>query len=123
MSWLDGVNYWGEHYTKAGPCAETTTDTGNHYATFSDIRFGDIGTTLPSVPPPAPTPSPGQCHQLDGGFDGAACGYNCDDNCNCGHCNSKPGCLSEDTCMGNCNSGNNAKWCPADSPTPSPPPA
>lgn len=149
MSWLDGVNYWGEHYTKAGPCTETTTDAGNHYATFSDIRFGDIGTTLaplPPTPPPAPTPpaptppaptppapspSPGgQCHQLDGSFDGAACGYNCDDDCNCGHCNSMPGCMSEDQCMGNCNSGNNAKWCPggvtptppAPTPAPTPPP-
>jgi len=64
-----------------------------------------------------------QCHQSDGGFDGVACGYNCDDDCNCGHCNSSPGCLSEDTCMGNCNSGNNAKWCPGTSPTPAPTPA
>lgn len=68
------------------------------------------------VPSPEPTPAPaGQCHQNDGGFDGPACGYNCDENCNCGHCNSKPGCLSEDTCLTNCNGGNNAKWCPGES--------
>jgi hypothetical protein len=46
MSWLDGINNWG-HYTKAGPCHETTSDAGSHQATFSDIRFGAIGTTLP----------------------------------------------------------------------------
>merc|ERR1719506_3663371 len=56
----------------------------------------------------------------DGSFEGTGCGYNCDDDCNCGHCNTAPGCLSEDTCMGNCNSGNNAKWCPG---APTPPPA
>merc|ERR1712048_1292929 len=49
MSWLDGVNNWG-HYTKAGPCHESTSDAGDHQATFSDIRFGPIGTTLPSYP-------------------------------------------------------------------------
>jgi hypothetical protein len=46
MSWLDGVNNWGK-YTKAGPCHEDTTDAGGpHRATFSDIRVGEIGTTL-----------------------------------------------------------------------------
>lgn len=45
MSWLDGVNVWGST-TKAGPCSVSTTDaSGPHYATFSNIRFGDIGTT------------------------------------------------------------------------------
>lgn len=58
----------------------------------------------------------------DGSFVGAGCGYNCDDDCNCGHCNTAPGCLSEDQCLGNCNSGGNAKWCPSSTP-PSPPPA
>jgi len=60
MSWMDGVNNWG-HYTKAGPCFESTSDAGNHQATFSDIRFGAIGTTLdvyPPAPTPVPTPSP-----------------------------------------------------------------
>merc|ERR1712151_1051125 len=56
MSWLDGINDWG-HLTKAGPGHETTSDSGDHQATFSDIRFGAIGTTLPSYPP-APTPAP-----------------------------------------------------------------
>merc|ERR1719419_194823 len=67
MSWLDGVNNWGK-IIKAGPCDETTSDAGGPYfATFSDIRFGPIGTTVPDAPP-APTPSPptpppktGQC--------------------------------------------------------------
>jgi hypothetical protein len=45
MSWLDGVNNWG-HLTKAGPCHETTSDAGEHHATFSNIRFGAIGTTV-----------------------------------------------------------------------------
>jgi hypothetical protein len=62
MSWLDGVNNWGK-YIEAGPCHDSTTDTaGPYHATFSDIRIGDIGTTLkpavptPPTPPPAPTP-------------------------------------------------------------------
>merc|ERR1712139_691564 len=67
MSWLDGTNNWSG-VKKAGPCSQTTTDTGSHHATFSDIRIGDIGTTgayppaPPSPTPPAPTPpspSPG----------------------------------------------------------------
>eukprot|EP01084_Bolivina_argentea_P011244 21012_1 len=45
MSWLDGENYWGGHITKAGPCDTTTNDAGVHYAIFSNIRIGDIGTT------------------------------------------------------------------------------
>jgi len=45
MSWLDGENFWGGHTTKAGPCDATTSNSGTHYATFSNIRFGDIGTT------------------------------------------------------------------------------
>ena len=63
MSWLDGMNNWGK-YIKAGPCDKTTSDAGGpYYATFSDIRIGDIGTTTlgpsPSPgPPPAPKPSP-----------------------------------------------------------------
>jgi len=56
MSWLDGLNNWG-HYTKAGPCDTTTSDAGTHFATFSNIKFGDIGTTLPSTPP-SPTVAP-----------------------------------------------------------------
>lgn len=45
MSWLDGVNNWGK-YIKAGPCDQTTSDEGGPYmATFSDIKFGEIGTT------------------------------------------------------------------------------
>ena len=57
MSWLDGVNQWG-HYTKAGPCDTSTTDSGLHHATFSNIRIGDIGTTMAFSPPAPPTPSP-----------------------------------------------------------------
>jgi cellulose 1,4-beta-cellobiosidase len=41
MSWMDGNNSWG----KVGPCTETTSDDGDHQATFSNIRFGPIGTT------------------------------------------------------------------------------
>jgi hypothetical protein len=55
MSWLDGVNMWG-HYTKAGPCDTSTADSGLHHATFSNIRIGDIGTTMPFSPPGPPTP-------------------------------------------------------------------
>ncbi len=73
MSWLDGTNDWGK-YIRAGPCNETTSDDargGPYRATFSDIRVGDIGTTLLAAPPalsqppaaanPAPTPSGGKC--------------------------------------------------------------
>jgi hypothetical protein len=57
MSWLDGINNWG-HYTKAGPCHETTSDAGDHQATFSNIRFGAIGTTTGPTPSPSPVPTP-----------------------------------------------------------------
>lgn len=51
MSWLDGLNDWTK-IIKAGPCDTDTTDAGGPYqATFSNIRFGDIGSTLPSGPP------------------------------------------------------------------------
>merc|ERR1712083_156138 len=50
-------------------------------------------------------PIPKVCHQRDGSFNGAACGYNCDENCNCGHCNNNVGCMSSDACLGVCNSG------------------
>lgn len=100
MSWLDGVNNWG-HYTKAGPCHETTSDAGSHQATFSDIRFGKIGTTLTSYPPaPTPTPSPtppapasGQC-----------CYDGCGSNCQAGWCGE-----SETNCESNCG----GQWCPS----------
>ena len=64
MSWLDGTNNWGK-YIKAGPCDVSTTDTaGPNYATFSDIRIGDIGTTSnppsPPAPPTPPTPARAQ---------------------------------------------------------------
>jgi hypothetical protein len=51
-----------------------------------------------------------------------ACGYSCDANCNCGRCNTKPGCDSQTQCLGPCNSGGNAKWCGGGS-TPTPAPA
>ena len=62
MSWLDGVNFWTKT-VKAGPCHLSTSDAGGpHHATFSDIRFGDIGTTMlpgpPAPPSPSPTPTP-----------------------------------------------------------------
>lgn len=79
MSWLDGVNNWGK-YIKAGPCdTDTSNAAGPYQAVFSDIRIGDIGTTLgpgplpppapgppspptpPSPPPPSPSPPAGKC--------------------------------------------------------------
>jgi hypothetical protein len=57
MSWLDGQNNWGK-IIKAGPCDATTSDSGGpFYATFSNIRFGSIGSTKPFTPiPPGPSP-------------------------------------------------------------------
>lgn len=51
----------------------------------------------------------------------SGCGYSCDSSCNCGRCNTKPGCMTSTTCLTNCNGGGNAKWCGA-SPGPSPGP-
>jgi len=51
-----------------------------------------------------------------------ACGYNCDANCNCGRCNTKPGCMNNASCLGPCNGGGNAKWCGGSGPVPPPPP-
>jgi len=65
------------------------------------------------ISPTPPTPVTPVCH---------GCGYNCNDNCVCGHCNTKPGCMSKDTCLGPCDSGGNAKWCGGGAPTPAPPP-
>merc|ERR1712048_849506 len=105
MSWLDGINDWG-HLTKAGPCHETTSDTGDHQATFSDIRFGAIGTTLPVYPPaPAPAPTPGPAPTPSGlccydGRGGSAC-KSIEDDAFCAG--------SQGNCEGNCG----GEWCPA----------
>ena len=71
------------------------------------------GGPTPPPPPAPPGPHPaGNCQ---------ACGYNCDADCNCGHCNTKPGCSSETQCLGPCDSGHNAKWCGAAPAPPGPP--
>jgi hypothetical protein len=100
MSWLDGTNNWGK-MIKAGPCAASTTDSGAHHATFSDIRVGPIGTTVPNAPtpppapptPPSPPPPARQC--CYGG-----CGSG---NCHVGWCGQ-----SQKQCEVNCG----GKWCP-----------
>lgn len=57
MSWLDGVNDFSGKVVDAGPCdADTSDDGGPYYATFANIRLGDIGTTLIPGAPTAPTP-------------------------------------------------------------------
>ena len=66
----------------------------------------------PAPGPPAPPPNNGTCQ---------ACGYECDASCNCGRCNTKPGCDSESHCLGTCNAGHNAKWCGIAPPPPTPP--
>ena len=44
------LNDWTK-IIKAGPCDADTTDAGGPYeATFSNIKFGDIGTTVGPVP-------------------------------------------------------------------------
>eukprot|EP00756_Hemistasia_phaeocysticola_P011231 Hpha_TRINITY_DN15099_c0_g1::TRINITY_DN15099_c0_g1_i2::g.125982::m.125982/K01225/CBH1; cellulose 1,4-beta-cellobiosidase len=100
MSWLDGTNNWGK-IIKAGPCSATTTDAGSHHATFSNIRVGEIGSTVPNAPP-APTPpspatpsppAPGQC---------------CYGGCASGNCAAPGFCTqSKANCEGNCNGA----WC------------
>jgi len=96
MSWLDGVNNWGK-FIKAGPCDTTTSDDGVHFATFSDIRFGPIGTTVPDAPP-SPTPSPPTPPPKTG-----QCCYNGCSSCQGGWCGQ-----SKQNCENNCN----GKWCP-----------
>jgi len=111
MSWLDGVNNWGK-YIKAGPCDATTSDAGGpHQATFSNIRIGEIGSTISPPPAPAPGPAPptppgppsppspsaGQC--CYGG--GASCASM--HNCQGGWCGQ-----SQSNCEGHCS----GKWCP-----------
>lgn len=131
MLWLDSVYPEGATGPGAerGPCA---TDSGapadvekefaDSYVSYMNIKFGEIGSTG-GQPTPTPTPAPsGGCN--DGTVIGEqACGYNCDENCNCGRCNTKPGCGTEEQCLGNCNAGGNAKWCPTGvTPTPTPAP-
>lgn len=123
MSWLDGENHWASGITKAGPCHESTSDAGGpYYAKFSNIRVGDIGTTLgpspPTDPPTPPTPpspgppspgppsppSPGPSPPSPGG--GKCCyGASCT-SCQGGWCGQ-----SESHCVGNCH----GHWCPSDS--------
>lgn len=99
MSWLDGLNDWGK-LIKAGPCDSDTSDSGTHHASFSDIRVGDIGTTVPGLPPrpspptPPPKPKGGQC---------------CYNGCNSGNCQGGWCGQSEANCTGNCN----GQWCPS----------
>lgn len=104
MSWLDGLNNWGK-YIKAGPCDTTTSDAGGPYeASFSDIRFGDIGSTVPNAPP-APPPPPGPPPAPSG-----KCCYN---GCNGGNCATTGFCAgSKSQCEGNCN----GSWCPSNTP-------
>jgi len=100
MSWLDGTNNWGKAI-KAGPCDVTTSDAvGPYQATFSDIRIGGIGTTVPNVParptpppaPPSPAPAAGQC-----------CYNGCGGSCKGGWCGAS---------KGNCEVNCSGKWCP-----------
>ena len=73
-----------------GPC------NGNHNAKWCGAE--------PAPPPPGPPgpPPAGTCQ---------GCGYECDEHCNCGRCNMKAGCQSQNSCLGACDSGHNAKWC------------
>lgn len=134
MLWLDSVYPPGATGPGAerGPCdpssgipSDCRSKYPNAYVRYGNLKVGTLGSTTkfpPAPPPPGPIPGyPGTCHARDGSFDGPACGYACDENCNCGRCNSKPGCLSESQCTGPCNGGGNAKWCGV-APTPGPGP-
>ena len=106
MSWLDGVNNWGK-IVKAGPCnASTSESAGPYHATFSDIRIGEIGTTVPNAPPspPAPSPGPGPAP----GPSPSTPGHCCYNGCNGGNCATTGFCAQNKVnCEGNCN----GKWC------------
>jgi hypothetical protein len=111
MSWLDGVNQWGK-YVKAGPCNTTTTDAaGPYHATFSDIRIGAIGTTVPpSAPTPAPAPTPPTPAPPTPPTPAPpAPGKCCYNGCGSGNCVETGFCGTDKTnCEGNCN----GSWCP-----------
>lgn len=122
MSWLDGVNNWGK-WTKTGPCHTTTSDSGNHRAKFSKIKFGDFGTTAPAAPPappppapvpvpPAPVPPPAPAPTPSGS--GQCCYGGCGVSCNAGWCGE-----SKSNCENNCS----GQWCEAPAPSPAPGPS
>jgi len=99
------------HCNAAPGCQSNSTCLTNCNSGHNAKWCGGKPTPAPVPTPAAPTPA-GQCNE---------CGYSCDANCICGHCNTKPGCESEAQCMGNCNSGGNAKWCGGGGkPTPAP---
>lgn len=118
MSWLDGINDWG-HLTKTGPCHATTSDSGNHGATFSQIKFGDIGTTVPNLPPapaPAPPPAPPPTPSPTPGT-GICCHGGCGSSCV--NLNDNWCAKSRDNCENHCS----GQYCTAPSPTPAPTPS
>merc|ERR1711865_68878 len=109
MSWLDGLNNWG-HLTKTGPCSRTTSDSGTHGATFSQLKFGDMGSTS-GFAPPAPAPAPAPAPSPSGG---AQCCYGgCGVNCNTDWCAE-----SQNNCENNCG----GQYCAAPAPAPAPAP-
>jgi len=119
MSWLDGINNWG-HSTKTGPCHTTTSDNGSHGATFSKMKFGDMGTTSPYAPPaPAPAPPPAPAPWVPPApaptpSGAAQCCYGgCGTNCNTDWCAE-----SRDNCENNCG----GQYCAAPAPPPAPAP-
>merc|ERR1712032_814238 len=65
--------------TSSGKPADVRKNFPDASVTYSNIKYGTIGSTFgPSPSPPTP-PAPSGCH---------ACGYNCHGNCStCGHCN------------------------------------
>jgi len=114
MSWLDGVNVWGEHPTKTGPCSTTTQDSGHHSTTFSKIKFGDIGTTVPNLPPaPAPTPPPAPPPAPTPSGPGQCCHGGCGQSCSVGDWCAQ----NRDNCENHCS----GQFCTAPSPAPTPP--
>jgi hypothetical protein len=91
---------------EAGPCHTTTTDTGVHHATFSNIRIGDIGSTVPPTPPTPPPPTPPTPPTPAPPAAGQCCYDGCTTHANCvatGFCGQ-----SQTNCEGNCN----GHWCP-----------
>lgn len=121
MLWLDGAEYPVNSTapgSSRGPCSADSGKPadveGNHpdaYVIYSNIKYGDLGSTQPgqgpAPTPPGPTPpQPGPTPPTPPSPSGA--GQCCYGGCNSGNCQGGWCGQSQDHCTGNCN----GDWCP-----------